>query len=226
MTGNGDKPKFYGRRKGRPLRQGQAGLLDTALPALSLPVGVPPYDPATLFNPPPERVWLEVGFGAGEHLAGLAARYPETGFIGCEPFINGVARLVRTVEEKKLRNIRILADDARLLFDGLEPGSIDRIFVLFPDPWPKKRHWRRRFLGPDNIPHLARLLRPGGILRVATDHAGYLAWILFHMNRSGLFDWTAERADDWRLRPDDRPPTRYEAKSLAGPPSYLDFRRR
>lgn len=219
-------PKFYGRRKGRPLRAGRLSLVETLLPTLTIPTDRPDLDPVTLFDAPVEKVWLEVGFGGGEHLAALAERHPEIGFLGCEPFINGVAKLLSAVDEGGLTNVRILADDARLLMAALRPGSLDRVFVLFPDPWPKRRHWARRFIGPENLPELARILRPGGELRIATDHPGYLDWILAHMTRCRDFDWLAERSSDWLNRPDDWQPTRYERKSLAGRPHYLRFLRR
>ncbi len=219
-------PKFYGRRKGRPLRAGRLTLVETLLPSITVPTDRPNLDPATVFDTPVEKVWLEVGFGGGEHLAALAERNPEIGFLGCEPFINGVAKLLSAVEEGGLTNIRLLADDARLLMAALQPGALDRVFVLFPDPWPKRRHWARRFVGPENLPELARVLRPGGELRIATDHPGYLDWILAHMTQCRDFDWLAERSTDWLNRPDDWQPTRYERKSLAGRPHYLRFLRR
>lgn len=219
-------PKFYGRRKGRPLRPGRQSLVETLLPDIAIPTDRPDLDPHSLFDSPVDKVWLEVGFGGGEHLAALAKRHPEIGFLGCEPFINGVAKLLSAVEEDGLRNVRILADDARLLMAALQPASLDRLFVLFPDPWPKRRHWARRFVGPDNLPEMARILRPGGELRIATDHPGYLDWILAHLIRSPDFDWLAERSSDWLIPPDDWQSTRYEMKSLAGRPHYLRFLRR
>ena len=227
-TNNGPDgaPKFHGRRKGRPLRPGRQALIETLLPAITIPTDGTDMDPLSLFDPPVEKVWLEVGFGGGEHLAAMAERHPEIGFLGCEPYINGVAKLLSAVDEGGLKNVRILADDARLLMAALKPACLDRIFVLFPDPWPKRRHWARRFVGPENLPELARILRPGGELRVATDHPGYLDWILAHLIRAEEFDWLAESAADWLDRPEDWQPTRYERKSLAGRPHYLRFLRR
>lgn len=219
-------PKFHGRRKGRPLRPGRQVLIETLLPTIAIPTDRPDMDPTALFETPVEKVWLEVGFGGGEHLAALAEKHPEIGFLGCEPYINGVAKLLSAVEEGGLKNVRILADDARLLMANLRPGSLDRVFVLFPDPWPKRRHWARRFIGPENLPALARILRPGGELRAATDHPGYLDWMLAHLIRSSDFEWQAERSADWLNRPEDWQPTRYERKSLAGRPHYLRFLRR
>lgn len=225
-TGPDGAPKFHGRRKGRPLRAGRQALIDTLLPRITIPTDKPDLDPLSLFDAPVEKAWLEIGFGGGEHLAALAERHPEIGFLGCEPFINGVAKLLSAVEEGGLGNVRVLADDARLLMAALQPASLDRIFVLFPDPWPKRRHWARRFIGPENLPGLARILRAGGELRIATDHPGYLEWILAHMVRSPHFEWQAERSADWLDRPADWQPTRYERKSLAGRPHYLRFLRR
>lgn len=219
-------PKFHGRRKGRPLRPGRQALIETLLPRVAIPTDTADLDPIGLFDPRVEKVWLEVGFGGGEHLAALAERHPEIGFLGCEPYINGVAKLLSAIDEGGLKNVRVLADDARLLMASLRTASLDRVFVLFPDPWPKRRHWARRFVGPENLPELARILRPGGELRVATDHPGYLDWILAHLIRAPEFEWLAERPADWLDRPEDWQPTRYERKSLAGRPHYLRFQRR
>ncbi len=219
-------PKFYGRKRGRALRAGQQALVDTVLPSLRVPLDGPAFDPRDLFGDAVKRVWLEVGFGGGEHLADLAQDNPDTGLIGCEPYVNGVAKLLTAVRERDLDNVRILDDDARLLLARLPDRSIDRIFVLFPDPWPKRRHWNRRFLGPENLPALARVLKPGGELRAATDHPGYLTWMLMHLCRHPGFEWLAEGPADWRQRTADWPPTRYEKKSLAGVPHFLRFLRR
>jgi tRNA (guanine-N7-)-methyltransferase len=228
MPGSPDptRPRFHGRRKGRGLKASQERALNDRLPSLSVDHDAAAADPRTLFNDPVSDVWMEIGFGGGEHLAALAAAHPEIGFIGCEPFVNGVAKLIRAVDDQGLNNVRILADDVRPLLNALPDGSLGRIIVLFPDPWPKKRHWDRRIVGPETLPDMARALRSGGLLRCATDHPGYLDWMLFHVARAEAFDWTAERPDDWRARPADQPPTRYETKALAGRPSYLDFRRR
>ena len=219
-------PKFYGRKRGRALRAGQQALIDTLLPSLRIAPEEPVPDPRRLFSRDVERVWLEVGFGGGEHLAELAENHPGTGLIGCEPYVNGVAKLLTAVRDRGLENVRILDDDARLLLAQLPDQAIDRIFVLFPDPWPKRRHWNRRFLGPENLPALVRVLKPGGELRAATDHPGYLTWMLMHLCRHPGFEWLAEGPSDWRQRPPDWPPTRYEKKSLAGVPHFLRFRRR
>jgi len=227
----GDAPprRVYGRRRGRPLRHGQQQLKETLLPrlAIALPESGP-LDPATLFPFPPAAVWLEIGFGAGEHLAAQAERHPEIGFLGSEVFENGIARLVAEIARRDLRNVRIFPDDARLLLDRLTPTSLDRVFILFPDPWPKQRHHKRRLVAPATLARLAILLRPGAELRLATDDRDYLAWMLEHATAHPAFQWLARRPADWRERPPDWPPTRYEEKARAAGrmPAFLRFVRR
>ncbi len=181
--------------------------------------------PRTLFDGTIRAVWLEIGFGAGEHLSAMAQANPHVGFIGCEPFINGVARLLQDVDQHGLNNVRIVMDDARLLLDCLAAGSIDRSFLLFPDPWPKRRHNKRRFVGPENIAAMAHVLSDGAQWRIATDHMDYCRWILAHMCPAPQFQWLARRPGDWRNRPEDWPATRYEEKGIkAGrPPVFLTF---
>ncbi len=231
VTSPGAYPRvLFGRRKGRPLRAGQQALVDGLLPRIEIPTPADdgPVDPAYLFSRPPEQVWLEVGFGAGEHLAAQARANPAVGIIGCEPFLNGVARLLAAIERDGLDNIRIFRDDARLLLAALTPASIARAFVLFPDPWPKKRHHKRRFLSSGNFAQLARVLGDNGELRIATDHPGYQAWILEHALGCAEFEWTAQRAADWRTRPEGWPATRYETKAVAAGRrcAFFRFRRR
>jgi tRNA (guanine-N7-)-methyltransferase len=219
----------YGRRQGRRLRVGQAGLLADRLPRLAIRLEeAVPLDPGTLFETPPRAVWLEVGFGGGEHLAAQAAAHPAVGFIGAEIFVNGQARLIAHMEEAGLGNIRIWPDDAKVLMDALAEASIDRLFLLFPDPWPKTRHARRRFIGPENLRRIARCLADGGELRLATDDPVFLDWALEHLVRDKTFQWTARGPQDWRTRPADWPATRYEAKALAAGrrPVFLRFQRR
>lgn len=220
---------LYGRRIGKKLRKHQIALMQELLPRIAVPADdtAAPLDPAQLFDPPVETVWLEIGFGGGEHLTAQASAHPEVGFIGCEPFVNGVAKLLAAVERGGLDNVRIHDDDARLLLEGLKPGSIGRAFLLYPDPWPKKRHHKRRFVSPENLDLLASAMPAGAELRFATDIPDYCRWTLEHVRRHGGFEWTAERPGDWRARPDDWSPTRYEAKALAQgrTPVYLTFRR-
>ncbi len=223
------RPILYGRRRGRPLRPGRRALLETLLPRLSIALPARgPLDPATLFPARPRACWLEVGFGAGEHLLAQARAHPDVGLIGCEPFINGVARLLSAIADDPPANLRLLADDARPLIDLLAEGSIERMFVLFPDPWPKTRHHARRFIGPANLDPIARILADHAELRLATDHAEYARWMLEHLGRHPAFEWTARGPADWRERPADWPETRYEAKARArgARPVFLRYRRR
>ncbi len=221
---------LYGRRRGRPLRPGRRRLLEELLPKLrvELPAVAGSLDPATLFDPPPADVWLEVGFGGGEHFAAQARAHPEIGFIGCEPYRRGVGSLLARIARDDLGNVRILADDARLLIAALAPASIGRAFVLFPDPWPKRRHHKRRIITPATLDALARVLRDGAELRLATDDEGLLCWILQHGLAHPDFVWLAHGPEDWRVRPADWPETRYEAKAAkeGRPSTYLRFARR
>lgn len=184
-------------------------------------------EPRALF-PEAGAVWLEIGFGGGEHLAAQARAHPDVGLIGVEPFINGVARLLSLIEAEGLGNIRIFTDDARLLLPLLPDQSLEKIFILFPDPWPKKRHHKRRIVNRQTVAEFARLLAPAGELRLATDDPDYARWILAACLAEPRLEWLAERARDWRERPADWPPTRYEQKALAAGrrPVYLRFRRR
>jgi tRNA (guanine-N7-)-methyltransferase len=219
---------LHGRRQGPKLRPGRRQLLDERLPALGFRVEPgTSLDPLALFTPAPRTVWLEIGFGGGEHLAAQAAANPEVGCIGVEPFINGVAKLLATVEARQLGNVRVLVDDARLLLKALPDATIARAFVLFPDPWPKLRHHKRRIVNPETVADLARVIRPGGELRLATDDPGYRRWMLATVLAEPRFAWLAERAKDWRERPGDWPPTRYEQKALTAGrrPVFLRFRR-
>ena len=229
---NDRKRILYGRRRGRRLRPHRQKLIDELLPQLAIDAEQVPTNPAALFGRPVTALWLEVGFGGGEHLLAQATRHRDIGFIGCEPYISGVARLLSAVdsapESAPVDNIRILNDDARLLIECLPPRVIGRVFVLFPDPWPKSRHHRRRFIAPPQLDHLARIMMPGAELRLASDHMEYIRWMLFHCGRHPAFEWRARTPADWRVRPADAPPTRYEEKALARGARcvYLRFRRR
>lgn len=207
---------LFGRRSGRPLRPGRLHLKEELLPrlAFALPAcGL--LDPQTLFAGAARPIWLEIGFGGGEHLACQAARHPEVGFIGCEVFESGIAKLIAEIARRRLDNIRIFPDDARLLIAALPPSSIDRVFILFPDPWPKRRHWKRRIVARESLDRLAAIMTDDAELRLATDDRGYLAWMLHHLTEHPDFLWLARRPRDWRERPADWPPTRYEAKARA-----------
>jgi tRNA (guanine-N7-)-methyltransferase len=195
--------------------------------AISLPASGR-LDIAALFGNVRPSIWLEIGFGGGEHLAQLAEENPQTGFIGCEVFENGIVKLLGQIERRRLDNIRIFADDARLLMAPLAPASVDRVFILFPDPWPKRRQHKRRIVSPATLDGLAEIMTDDAELRVATDDADYLCWILEHIATHPAFEWLARRPADWRERPPDWPPTRYEQKARAAgrPPAFLRFRRR
>lgn len=228
MTAEAYIPQLYGRRTGHALRAGQQKLMSELLPRISTPdPEAGPIDPGALF-PQATAFELEIGFGGGEHLAWQAARAADTGFIGAEPFVNGVAMLLQKIEAAGLSNIRVHFGDARPLIEALPAARFSRIFVLHPDPWPKKRHYKRRMISPWFFAEASRLLRPGGSLRVASDIPDYVRWTLMHAQQAKDFEWTAERADDWRLRPDDWPQTRYEAKAVkeGRPPAYLAFQRK
>ena len=212
---------FYGRRKGKRLRSRQDELVRTLLPRLRLDPGGP------LQGWQLRPVWLEIGFGGGEHLAAQARLHPEIGFVGCEPFVNGVAKLLGVIERDGIANIRIWDDDATALLDRLPPASISRAYLLYPDPWPKRRHRKRRFLSSQNLAALARIMSAGAELRFATDIDDYAGWALARILQSPAFRWTAERADDWRRPWPDWPGTRYEAKARGEQrsPVYLRFER-
>ncbi len=224
---------FYGRRHGKSLRNSQREYLESDLRRLAVPnVGWDEnperrkIDPTQLFGDG-RPVWLEIGFGGGEHMVHQAALHPEVGLIGCEPFINGVAMLLGKIREAGVENLAIHPGDVRDLFDVLPDASIARAFLLYPDPWPKKRHHRRRFVNPEFLDPLARVMQPGAILRVATDIEDYVRQTLEQLMRHPNFDWLAEGPDDWRQPWDDWESTRYEKKALreGRRPHYLTFRR-
>ena len=224
---------FYGRRHGKKLRPGRQRLLETRLAALAPPgvgreknPGRSPVDPAALF-PGKRDLWLEIGFGGGEHMIHQAGANPDVGLVGCEPFVNGVAMLLSAIERAGLSNLRVHAGDARDLMDVLPAGAVGRVFLLYPDPWPKRRHWKRRFVNPENLDMLARVMRPGAELRVATDIPDYVRHSLEQVRRHRRFAWEAERPADWREPWPGWPGTRYERKALAQGrrPHYLTFRR-
>lgn len=225
-----DRPRrqLHGRNKGHPLRPRQQALVETLLPTLRPPLDAPcPGDPAVLFPRPVRALHLEIGFGGGEHLAFRAGDNPDIGFIGCEPFVNGVAKLLTEIEDRDLHNVRVHDDDARFVLDWLPAACLDTVWLLYPDPWPKKRHRKRRFLSDANLDGLARVMKPGAELRFATDIADYADRSLRLFAGRSDFVWTARRADDWRRPWQPWPGTRYEQKAMkAGRmPCYLTFRR-
>jgi tRNA (guanine-N7-)-methyltransferase len=213
--------RTYGRIKSRPIKPRQAALLDSLLPRIRAPQA--PFDPWALM-PGAQEVWVEIGFGGGEHMAAQAARRPDTLILGAEPFQNGVASALRHIDEQDLANVRIQDGDARELLARLPDASVARVFILFPDPWPKARHHKRRLVQGDTVAELARVLAPGGRLRFASDWADYVDWTLSRILGSPAFRWTADAAADWRNPPADHVTTRYEEKRLGDcPPVFLDF---
>lgn len=199
-----------------------------AYPAHAIDLAVPPPEPLTgLFPVPVKETRLEIGFGGGEHLVAEAAADQETGFIGVEPFVAGMAKAVSAIADRSLGNVRLFDGDAVHLLDWLPAASLSRVDLLYPDPWPKRRHWKRRFVSEANLDRVARVLAMGGLFRIASDIDDYIAWTLRHFARRKDFVWTAERADDWRKPFPGWPGTRYEAKAVAAGrrPTYLAFRR-
>jgi tRNA (guanine-N7-)-methyltransferase len=213
--------RSYGRLKTRTIKPRQAVLMETLLPTLRPPAE--PFDPRAL-APAAKEVWLEIGFGGGEHMAAQAGLHPDALILGAEPFQNGVASALRHIEEAGLTNVRVLDGDARELMAHLPDACLSRVYVLFPDPWPKTRHHKRRVIQAETVAELARLLQPGGRLRFASDVAHYVDWALTLFLKTPAFRWTAERADDWRVPPADHITTRYEEKRLGDcAPVFLDF---
>jgi tRNA (guanine-N7-)-methyltransferase len=233
MMSDDTKPElrrgFFGRRKGHRLRSHQAALLDTLLPRLALDLNAPaPGELVQLFPVPVDDVRLEIGFGGGEYLIAQAQAHPRTGFIGCEPFVNGMAKALAAIEAGSLANIRVHLGDAVPVIDWLPTASLTGIDLVYPDPWPKRRHWKRRFVQEQTVADMARMLRPGGEFRFVSDIPDYAAWTLARLLRSPDLVWMAERADDWRHPWPGFVRTRYEAKAVREErvPCYLVFRRK
>lgn len=238
---NVDKPKFFGRRKGRTIRKTKQSLIEKFLPEITVKADEK-LETDKIFAFKPQKMMLEIGFGNGEHLAGQAKNNPDCGFIGVEVFQNGVANLLNLItgikeginlpekfilEKGRVDNIRVFPDDVRLLFKYIPDGFFDKIFLLFPDPWPKKKHASRRFINKENMQELARILKKGGIFRVATDHKVYKGWTLRQLSDDENFVWTAKCSDDWRKAPFDHVETKYQRKAIAEgrKPVFFDFMR-
>ena len=228
-----EKIRFYGRRKGRPLSQNMQRLLDSRLPEVEIPEQLDRnwLEQRLFLHESTETLAdlvLEIGFGGGEHLAAIAAAEPAKLFIGAEPFVNGVVSLLRHIENEGLKNICIWPDDVRLILDQLPEQSLSCVYVMFPDPWPKARHAGRRILNPEMLNCLAGLLRPKGLLRMASDHPIAKSWLLTEAVRHPSFEWRARCAKDWRARPQGWPQTRYMRKGLSEGrlPSWFEFERR
>ena len=220
-------PRLYGRRQSKPLKVRQVELMENLLPKVALSVpDEGALDPLAVFANC-LSCWLEVGFGGGEHLAWQARANPETGMIGAEPFINGVAKLLVEIDDHALSNVRVHHGDARPLIEALPDASLERIFVLHPDPWPKTRHHKRRIISPWFLKQAVRLLKPKCQLRIASDIPDYVTWTLMHARQEPNLRWTARRMTDWTERPDDWPRTRYEAKAIreGRVATYLVFER-
>lgn len=223
-----DKPiRSYGRTGGRPLSPRQRALVEEMLPQLRLPANADALaEPLALFEPGKQALWLEIGFGGGEHVTAQAARHPEVGYLASEVFVEGLAKCLSDIEERGLSNVRLWDEDARALIDLLPDACLDRVFILFPDPWPKKKHHKRRIIQSDFLEALARVMKPGAHLRFATDVRSYADEALERFLAHGAFDWLAEKADDWRLAPADHVRTRYQTKNLGDiAPVYYEFRR-
>ena len=219
---------FFGRRKGHKLRSHQADLIDKLLPHLALDIGSPAPESLTeLFEAPIGDVRLEIGFGGGEHLIAEALAFPDTGFIGCEPYVNGMAKILTQIKAHNIGNIRLYAGDAAELLAWAPPRSITRIDLIHPDPWPKRRHWKRRFVQDATVAAMARILKAGGEFRFVSDIDDYCAWTLAHLMRAPDFSWPAERAADWREPWPDYTMTRYgrKAEREGSGAAYLRFRR-
>ena len=219
---------FFGRRKGHKLRLHHARLIETLLPRLAIDLNNPaPAELSALFPIPVDDIQLEIGFGGGEYLITQALERPRTGFIGVEPFVNGMAKALAAIESGKLQNIRLHFDDAVNLIAWLPQSSLARIDLIHPDPWPKRRHWKRRFVQDAMVSRLARILRPQGEFRFVTDIVDYAAWTLQRLLRSADFEWTAQGADDWRKPWPGFILTRYHAKATREERAscFLVFRR-
>jgi tRNA (guanine-N7-)-methyltransferase len=219
---------FFGRRKGHKLRAHQADLIDNLLPHLALEIGTPaPARLTELFDDGIDNVRLEIGFGGGEHLIAEAQAFPATGFIGCEPYVNGMAKILTRIEALNIGNVRLFAGDAAELLAWAPARSLKRIDLIHPDPWPKRRHWKRRFVQDATVAAIARILLPGGEFRFVSDIDDYCAWTLSHLMRSPDFAWLAERAIDWRQPWPHYTMTRYGAKAEreGRKAAYLRFKR-
>lgn len=219
---------FYGRRIGKALGPYQKSLIDTLLPQRRIDISVPATNLKSLFPVAVKQVWLEIGFGGGEHLARLARENPDVGFIGVEPFVNGMVKLLRTIEEEGLQNIALFDDDANFLLNWLPQGSIDQLFLLYPDPWPKLRHHKRRFVKTTTIAAIARALKPGGKFSFASDIPDYVNWTLRHVLANPELNWSATGPDDWLTPYPGWQATRYEQKARreGRDSAYFTFQRR
>ncbi|WP_018688897.1 tRNA (guanosine(46)-N7)-methyltransferase TrmB [Ahrensia kielensis] len=221
---------FFGRRRGKAMKPRQSGQYESQLPKLRIAIDTDtaPASMSALFEHAPAKVRLEIGFGGGEHLIHEATRFPDIGFIGVEPFVNSMAKFLANASEAGLENLRVYDDDATQLLDWMPANSIDGIDLLYPDPWPKKKHWKRRFVNPQNLSRFARVMKPGSLFRFASDIDTYVNWTLNHCDEHPDFEWLAQTADDWHTPYGAWPGTRYEAKAFreGRTPAYLTFLRK
>ena len=236
---NADEPKFFGRRKGRVVRKAKSFLLDNMLSQIKVS-DVLDFDKDKIFGTKKNEICLEIGFGDGQHIFGQAKNNPDVGYVGVEVFQNGVANLLSLISGIKegdnlpsmidalsydVNNIRVFDDDIRKLFSKIPDGFFDKIFLLFPDPWPKKKHAGRRFVNPDNLKEIARVLKKGGLFRIATDHKVYKHHVLHTMHECKYFYWSAKCGDDWKKEPKDWVRTKYQAKAIreGRKPVWFDY---
>ncbi len=218
--------RTFGRTGGRPLSQRQQRLMDEMLPKIAVDIAnqQDDFDPNALFTSEYDTYWFEIGFGGAEHLIGQAKNNPNVGFIGAEPFLEGVAKALVQIEETQVENVRLHADDARQVLKKLSDNSLDRVFIMFPDPWHKARHHKRRIIQQDFLKTLSRVLKPQGQIRFATDWENYAEWTLEQFQESNDFKWTADNIKDCTTPPKDHVTTRYQVKGLGDcAPIYLDF---
>ncbi len=236
-----ETPKFFGRRKGRVVRKAKQFLLENMLPQMQVTPKTD-FSAEAIFGGPKKEICLEIGFGDGQHLYGQALNNPQNGYVGVEVFQNGVANLLTLisgikegdhlpesidVHDFKVQNVRVFDDDVRLLFKALPDDFFDKIYLLFPDPWPKKKHAGRRFVNPENLKEIKRILKSGGIFRIATDHPVYKRHVLRTMHEDVNFVWTAKCGDDWRKEPSDWVKTKYQQKAIreGRRPVFFDYKK-
>lgn len=219
--------RSFGRKQGRSPKGIRQEAIAHWLPRLEISQEIDAIEQMeSLFEKPFDSYGLEIGYGAGEHLFHQATRHPDCGFIGCEPFLNGIGSLLAMIQESPVENIRIWQEDARILLEKLPNQCLDRVFILFPDPWPKIRHQKRRLVKKDLLDALARVMKPGALLRIATDHHDYANWMLAHLMPHHAFEWNASKASDWQTAPEDWVTTRYQQKALASDiTTYIDCTR-
>jgi tRNA (guanine-N7-)-methyltransferase len=227
LTEKPERARFFGRSKGKTLRKAQSVIWADGLSRLKITLDSQPLDPTALFSWSPKAIRLEIGFGGGEHLIHRATENPDTGFIGVEPFVNGMAKLMMEVDKYQIGNIRVFDEDATRLLRKLSPGSIAEIDLLYADPWPKRRQRKRRFVSEESLGLIAQALVAGGIFRFASDIDDYIGWMLARILPMAEFRWEATAAPDWSMPYEGWPGTRYEAKAIkeGRTPSYLTFRR-